>query len=88
MTALWPEPYTPIAPTFRRTKETLLFLAKVGVTAISFYVIWRSVSWDGLLKSLTNLRLEWFGLAIVIFWATQIVSSLRYVYVARALGGD
>jgi len=88
MTALSPEPYTPIAPTSRRTKETLLFLAKVGVTAISFYVISRSVWWDGLLKSLTNLRLEWFGLAILIFWATQIVSCLRCVYVARALGGE
>lgn len=88
MTISPPEPYTLIAPAFAQTKKILLSLVKVGVTAISLYVISRFVSWDELLKSLTNLRLEWFGLALLIFWATQIVSSLRCIYVARALGGD
>lgn len=76
------------APKITRTKKTLLFLAKVAVTLISFYVISRSVSWDGVQKSLTDIRLEWFGLAVLIFWATQIVSALRCVYVVRTLDGD
>jgi glycosyltransferase 2 family protein len=72
----------------RRTKETLFILAKVAVTLVSFYAISRSVSWGSVQKSLTNIRFEWFGLAILIFWAAQIVSALRCVYVARTLGGD
>jgi len=73
------------AAKYSRIKESLLFLVKVAVTSLSIYVISRSISWDGVLELLTNIRLEVFGLAILIYWAAQIVSALRCVYVARTL---
>lgn len=75
-------------PKSTRTKQTLLLFAKAAVTLISFYVISRSVSWDGVQQLRTHIRLEWFGLAVLVFWAAQIVSALRCVYVTRTLGGD
>ena len=69
-------------------KGILLFFAKVVVTAISIYIISQAVSWDGLIQLFANIRLEWFVLAILIFWGAQIISSLRCVYVVRVLGKE
>lgn len=85
MTAASSEPF---APKITRTRGILIFLAKTAVTFISFYVISRSASWGGVQESFTHMRPEWFGVAVLVFWAAQIVSALRCVYVARTLGGD
>ena len=77
----------PAAFKVRRTKGFVFFLVKIVGTLICLYVISRSVSWHELVKSLANIRLEWLGFAVLIFWATQIISSLRCAYVARTLGG-
>ena len=82
------ESYETRATSHRRSKDTLLLVAKVGITVVSFYVISRSVSWGGALRSLVDLRIGWFGAAIFIFWVAQIVSSVRCAYVARGLSGE
>jgi uncharacterized protein (TIRG00374 family) len=70
------------------TKDELILLAKVAGTLLSIYMISISVSWDGVRQMLARLSIAWFILAVFVFWAAQLVSSLRCVYVARALGGD
>lgn len=69
-----------------RSRETLVFLAKVAVTVISIHFVLRSVSWDDVIRSLSEMRIEWFGAALAVFWVAQIVSALRCAYVARGLG--
>lgn len=86
-TLLSAESQTQAVPRSARARGIWLFIAKVAVTVISFYLISRAVSWEGLVESLSNLQLEWFVLAVAVFWTAQIASFIRCVYVARALGG-
>lgn len=69
-------------------KEGLILLGKVAGTLLSIYMILNSVSWDGVRQTFARLSIAWLVLAVFVFWAAQLVSSLRCVYVARALGGD
>lgn len=71
-----------------QAKRFFLFMLKIGVTIIAFYVISGSVSWGGFKELYSNFQPLWFAVAILVFLAAQIVSSLRCLYVARALGGD
>lgn len=65
-----------------------MLLAKVAGTLLSLYVISNSVSWVGVREAFAGFSIAWFVLAVFVFWAAQVVSSLRCVYVARALGAD
>jgi hypothetical protein len=47
-----------------------------------------AVDFSGLASNLASIHLGFVIAALAIFWAAQIVSSLRYVYIVRELGGD
>lgn len=65
----------------------MILALKGAVSLGSFVVLARSVDWGGMINVAVNAKLAWVALALLIFWIAQIFSSLRYVYVARVLGG-
>lgn len=68
-------------------KSTLVLVLKTSVSLGSLFLVVRSIDWREMGKVLLHAQFEWAALALLIFFAAQIFSSLRCVYIARALGG-
>lgn len=71
----------------KRLKSTLVLMLKVTVSLGSLFLVARAVDWGKMGKVLAHTQFSWVVLALLIFWVAQIFSSLRCVYIARALGG-
>lgn len=69
-------------------KNTLFKLVKTLVSITSLFLALHAVDFSGLASNLTSVHLGFVAAALIIFWAAQIVSSLRYVYIAQELGGN
>lgn len=69
-------------------KSRLALTARLAVSALILWLLARSIAWREVSDILLRLQVEWVLLALLIYWAAQIVSSLRCAYLARALGGD
>ena len=65
----------------------MIFALKVAVSIGSLYIMSRSIAWVDVGDVLKQAQYSLMVLALIIFWAAQIFSALRCVYVARVLGG-
>ena len=71
-----------------RFRHSSLLALKIVISIGSLYLIVSSVAWDDVSGVFQNLQAAWVAVALSVFWIAQGVSSLRCVYVARALGGE
>lgn len=63
-------------------------LLKLFVSIFSFYLLAHTIEWEQVLHVFGNIQLGWMLLALIIFLAAQVVSSLRCAYIVRTLGGQ
>lgn len=78
-----------IAASKRQSVKRLgILLVKVTVTLVSLYLISLSVSLEVMGRLFSQIKLGWFGMALLVFLLAQVVSAMRCAYVVRALGGD
>lgn len=68
-------------------KSIFFFIIKIFISISSLVFISNLVDWNLTGEVLMQTQLHWFFVALLIFWLAQIVSTIRYLYVARALGG-
>jgi uncharacterized membrane protein YbhN (UPF0104 family) len=61
---------------------------RLVVTASCLWLVARSVDVSRLLTLFSNVHFGWIAAALAVFWAAQVVSSLRCAYIARHLGGE
>ncbi len=65
-----------------------IFLGKIIISLLIFLLLSYLVDWHAVLDCLQQLNLFWFIVALLVFWFAQLISSLRFFYIVRALGGD
>lgn len=61
---------------------------KLAVSVGTFAVVASALSIGDVIAYVVYVDWRWLGAALLVFELAQLVSALRYVYVARALGGD
>ena len=66
----------------------LLLALKLAVSLGTFAIVASALSFGDLFAYVADVDWIWLGAALVIFELAQLVSALRCVYVARALGGQ
>lgn len=71
-----------------KLKNFLLPGTKTIISIGSLYIVFRSISWPELDKTLSQANYFIALIALTIFWLAQIISALRCVYIARVLGGS
>lgn len=65
----------------------LVLALKLAVSLGTFAIVASALSFGDLVANVAELDWIWLGAALVVFELAQLVSALRCVYVARALGG-
>jgi Predicted integral membrane protein len=68
--------------------RTWLTGLKLVVSVASLVIVFRAVDFSSLAIDLAKFGFGYVVFALVVFWVAQVVSSLRYAYVARTLGAD
>lgn len=69
-------------------KNTLYTIVKLLVSIASLILALHAVDFSDLASDLAGIHLGFVIAALAVFWSAQIVSSLRYAYIARVLGGE
>jgi len=69
-------------------RRWLITLGKVTISIASVLAILQIVSLDTFLAYLRKTNITWFVAAVTVNLLAQVVSALRFVYVAEALGGS
>lgn len=68
-------------------KNRLFMALKIVVSMFSLFLVLHTVNLSGLSAKPLNINWSFVIVALSVFWLAQIVSSLRYVYIANELGG-
>lgn len=61
---------------------------KILISVTSLYFILYSISWNSIEKIFLHINIQWFIVAVILFWIVQIFSVLRCSYVVQTLGGN
>lgn len=69
-------------------KNSMLMAIKVVVSLLSLYFVLRAADWPAVTETLGDIHPGIVLVALAVFWLAQIVSSLRFVYIAGELGGS
>ncbi len=66
----------------------LVLALKLSVSVGTFAIVASAMSFGDLVAFVADVDWIWLGAALVVFELAQLISALRCVYVARALGGQ
>lgn len=67
--------------------KLIIFALKAVISITSLYLVSRSISWSEVGEVLKHARYSLVIFALIVFWAAQFFSTLRFVYISRVLGG-
>ena len=68
-------------------RAALTLTAKIAISGATLYLVAGTVAWNDVSRALGKADFLCLLLALATFWAAQVASSMRCVYVAQALGG-
>ncbi|WP_172838782.1 lysylphosphatidylglycerol synthase transmembrane domain-containing protein [Solemya velesiana gill symbiont] len=61
---------------------------KAVVSVATLYIVSHSIDWEDVGNMLKGAHYSLMLFALILFWSAQIISALRYKYIARVLGGS